>query len=263
MSQKFHQRFNIEIPLRDAMSRFVNRVHNEMFNGIFNHIARTTYATNRYAIERFVCSKLGIRYESPQTLTVLVGNCFHENLRAIESMYQHDEIRDMVEQAIEGIMSDSEIDLGIRWSRGQFIPTGAPVLDEKLINDVLGLTDAPLYAGVDKAFRKGLDHFVHSSKKAELLSDVITDMYEALEATAKIICGNDKDLSANRETIISRLKLSEHYKRMLKEHIEYANDLHRHAGEKGQVKPLPSRCEVEAFMYQTGLFIRIALSKET
>ena len=126
MSQKFHQRFNIGIPLQDAMSRFVNRVHNEMFDGIFNHIARTTYAINRYAIERFVCSKLGVRYEAPQTLTVLVGNCFHENLRAIESMYQHTEIRDMVEKAIEGIMSDSEVDLGIRWSQGQFIPTGAP-----------------------------------------------------------------------------------------------------------------------------------------
>jgi len=48
----------------------------------------------------------------------------------------------------------------------------------------------------------------------------------------------------------------------MKEYIEYANDLHRHAGEKGQVKPLPSRREVEAFMYLTGLVIRLALTKE-
>jgi hypothetical protein len=50
---------------------------------------------------------------------------------------------------------------------------------------------------------------------------------------------------------------------MLKEYIGYANDFGRHAGPEGKTKPIPSRKEVEAFMYLTGLFIRVALSKNS
>jgi hypothetical protein len=53
------------------------------------------------------------------------------------------------------------------------------------------------------------------------------------------------------------------YKRMLKEYIEYANKFGRHAGPRGMPKPMPSRKEVEAFMYLTGLFIRLAVSKNS
>src|SRR5947209_309762 len=81
------------------------------------------------------------------------------------------------------------------------------------------------------------------------LPDVLRDTYDALEALAKIICNNDRDLSANREKFVSGLKLADSYKRMLKEYIEYANDFARHAGPDGKQKPLPSRREVESFMY--------------
>lgn len=50
---------------------------------------------------------------------------------------------------------------------------------------------------------------------------------------------------------------------MLAEYIDYANLIARHAGEKGQAKPMPARKEVEAFMYLTGLFIRLAFSKNS
>ncbi|MDE3242621.1 MAG: hypothetical protein KGO52_07900 [Nitrospirota bacterium] len=126
------------------------------------------------------------------------------------------------------------------------------------MNDVLGYLAAKGYEGVLEPFRKGLDHFLHSEKKAELLSDVITDMYEALEALVKIYTGRDKDLSANAELFISKLKVSEEYKPVIKSYIDYANEF-RHAAEKGQKKPSPSRQEVESFIYMTGLFIRLAI----
>lgn len=87
-------------------------------------------------------------------------------------------------------------------------------------------------------------------------------MYEALEALAKIVTGRDKDLSANAEVFISAVKVSEGYKRVLKEYIDYANKMGRHAGEKGQAKPSLSRKEVESFVYLTGLFIRVAVIEE-
>lgn len=86
-------------------------------------------------------------------------------------------------------------------------------------------------------------------------------MYEAFEALSKIVCRNDKGINANRDALIGKLGLHASYNKMFAEYIDYANLIARHAGEKGQAKPLPSRREAEAFMYLTGLFIRVALSK--
>ena len=155
-----------------------------------------------------------------------------------------------------------EIDIGIRWQDGSFLPSGAPALDKVLIDDVLGLIQFPAYQGINQAFTKGLHHLLNSLKTPVLLSDVVADMYEALEALGKIVCRNDKDLSANREALVANLNLNDHYKKILKEYIEYANEFHRHAGDRGQAKPLPSYREVEGFMYLTGLIIRLALKKE-
>ncbi len=98
---------------------------------------------------------------------------------------------------------------------------------------------------------------MHSNNKPELLSDVVTDMHEALEAQAKITAGNDKDLSANAELFISKLNVSNEYKPILKGYISYANEF-RHAAEQGQKKDPLSRRETESFIYVTGLFLRLA-----
>jgi hypothetical protein len=94
--------------------------------------------------------------------------------------------------------------------------------------------------------------------KKDGLSDVITDMYEAVEALAKKVTGRDKDLSENRELFISKVKASDHYKVMLKDYIDYANDF-RHAEREGKPKPQLSEREVESFVYLTGIFIRLAM----
>ncbi len=90
------------------------------------------------------------------------------------------------------------------------------------------------------------------------MADTVTDMYEALEAMVKVVTGRDKDLSANRESFISKLYLSSHFKIMLKNYIEYANE-YRHAAEPCVERKLPISSEVEAFVYTTGLFIRLAI----
>jgi hypothetical protein len=107
-------------------------------------------------------------------------------------------------------------------------------------------------------FEKGLRHFLESLNKPDLLSDVVTDLYEAVEALAKIVTGRDKDLSANREQFLSRVRAAEEYKPLLRWYIEYANEF-RHAADRGTPKPSLSAAEVESFVYLTGLFIRFAL----
>ena len=105
---------------------------------------------------------------------------------------------------------------------------------------ILGIAHAAGHAGVTTPFMKGLDHYLRSLKNPALLSDVVTEMYEALEALAKIVCGNDKGINANRDAFIAKLGLPDSYNKILREYIEYANTI-RHAGEKGQAKTPPSR----------------------
>jgi hypothetical protein len=73
-------------------------------------------------------------------------------------------------------------------------------------------------------FEKGLTHFLYAAKRPEVLADVVTDMYESLEALTKIVTGrSDKDLSANREMFLAKVKASDEYKKLLKHYIDYAN----------------------------------------
>ena len=262
MTKKFHERFELDLGVDEAKRRFVNRVLNFLIHDT-HIVACQLYGLNGWdSLERHICSKLGEQWRGSNCLALVVNNDFEKSLQAIEALYAHPNFVDLANDGITSILQDTEIDIGIRWEKGRFLPSGAPVLDEKLVNDVLGILSSSQHKGVSDPFKKGLDHFLHSTKKPALLADVLTDMHEALEALAKIICSNDRDLSANREKFLSGLKLADSYKRMLKEYIEYANDFARHAGPEGKQKPLPSRKEVEGFMYLTGLFIRLALSKE-
>ena len=261
MAEKFHKRFGIHLSEEEAQRRFVNRMHNSVWSDFINQGLTNL---SRYKITQTIISSLGERNDRYLLVDAFIGNNFFRCLEALEVLYQLLSGRDEPEQLdylITTAIGQSEIDLGIRWENGHFYPAGSALLDEKAVNDVLGLLDKPALAGAAQAFDNGLNHFLHSTKRPELLSDVVIRMHEALEATAKIICDNDKDLTANSESFVSKVKLPEPYKRLLKEYIKYANDLHRHAAEKGKPKSPPSHREVEAFIYLTGLFIRLALTK--
>lgn len=258
MTQKFHQRFNIEVNLDNARRSFVNRVNNFIIPDLLMNVFRNIGSTSANDLEKYLCSKLGERWKGWGCLQNVLGDDYHLHVRAVEALFENPETKDLTDRTIKKILLDSEIDLGIRWDNGHFLHSGSPLLDEKLVNYVLGFLGAKGHAGVLLPFRKGLDHFLHSVKKPELLADVITDMYEALEALAKIITARDRDLSANAELLISKLNVSEEYRSILKTYIAYANEF-RHAAEIGKKKATPSHREVESFIYLTGLFLRLAM----
>ena len=100
---------------------------------------------------------------------------------------------------------------------------------------------------------------MEAQNRPDRLADVVTDMYEALEGLAKIVTGKPKkDLSANAERFISEVNASQHYKTLLRNYIIYGNEF-RHAEREGKPRPPLSEPEVEAFIYLTGLFIRLAI----
>lgn len=254
---KFVDRFNIEIGQDEARKRFINRAYNRVFHKYFYGLGQDW----RYRMHLEIVSALGDKYQYHKNLEEYIGDDFYRTLLALETFYKYfiHYDRENLDGIINLMMVESEIDIGVRWVEGQFIKSGARFLDDNLINDVLDWLREKRYSSVVKPFEKGLAHFLHSDKLPELLSDVITDMYESLEALArKITNRSKKDLSANRELFISKVKASNAYKKILSEYINYANEF-RHAAEEGRNKPLISQSEVESFIYLTGLFIRLAI----
>lgn len=173
-----------------------------------------------------------------------------------EKLVATDQLR--LDTPVERTLRDAEVDLGVGYENGTFLRSGAELLDEKLINEALRWLSSRQHESILKPFSKGLEHFLKAGKSPELLSDVVTDMYEALEALGKIVTNRDKDLSANAELFLKKLGVSEAYKKLLKEYISYANKF-RHAADTSVPKPNLSTAEVESFIYLTGVFVRLAI----
>ena len=162
------------------------------------------------------------------------------------------------DRQVKTTLAASEIELGISWDSGVFTRTGAKLLDERLVNDPLHWLRERKYDSVVAPYEKGVKHLLEGEKHPERYADAVTDAYEGLEALAKIVIGQDRDLTGNAEKFISELKLPETYRRMLKEYISFAN-VYRHAVKSGEKRDYPTLKDTEAFVYMTGLFIRLSI----
>jgi hypothetical protein len=250
---KFEDRFGLVVGVDKARERFVNRAQYL----IFNKYVRESQHEFHY-IETIIIGLGRPQGYFDLELPRIVGPDFYDNLKAIECVREMAHDPAVLDAIVSFVLSESEIDLGVRWENGVFIKAGAPLLDEKLVRDVLGWARNKKYEAVLAPFEKGLRHFLESTKRPELLSDVVTDMYEALEAVAKIVTDRNVDLSSNRERFIKAVSAPDAYKRLLKEYIDYGCEF-RHAADASEQKPALSSEEVESFIYLTGIFVRFAM----
>ncbi|NTU50233.1 MAG: hypothetical protein HGA87_05015, partial [Desulfobulbaceae bacterium] len=255
---------------------FINRVKNRIFDEFLNERDTLSYITNE-KILRHVAAGLGEEYRKRNMFStyieggiqvagdVLHSDDFYKCLRTLELIYEslsEKQKRQTLNERVNLILKACEVDLGIAWEEGTFIRTGAKLLDKVLVNESLRWLSNPKFQNVYQPFEKGLKHFIESEKRPELLSDVITDMYESLESLAKTVTSKPtKDLSANAELFVQKLRVSESYKRLLKDYILYANEF-RHGKEEGKPRLRPTTHEVESFIYLTGLFIRLVINVE-
>ena len=195
MAAKIHERFETQVGLEEARRRFVNRVRNVVFSS-------TCYDHRTIRIK--IAYKLGDEYRSPQLMEIIGEDCYW-NLQAFEAIYETVGSNDhQFEAEIHRLLPDSEVDLGIRWEKGQFVKSAGALLDERLVNDPLHWIRPPGNETVLLPFEKALRHFLHASQHPEFLADVITDMHESLEALAKIVTDRpNKDLSGNQQLFLS------------------------------------------------------------
>jgi hypothetical protein len=227
---------------------------------VFDRMREDFEASSYNAIKRAVASSLGMRYQPDKSIDFFVLHYakgkFRGCLRALETICEALEgvaVQAQISEEISSILRESEVDLGIDWQPPVFIRTGARLLDERLVNASLHWLSDPQYQTVYDPFEKGLSYFLE-----ERLADAVTDMYEAIKALAKIVTGRDRDLSANREMFINRVRASDYSQQMLRDYFLFANQ-YRHAAQQNRPRPQLSEPEVESFIYLTGLFIRLAI----
>jgi len=269
MGEKFHERFDIPVSLDEAKRRFVNRAETLIFSGF---IHQRVSMRIREDIKREIVAGLGEIYVSQTPLQSYISNDFNQTLKALEEFYYAVSVSTpmiyaaeahlsmQLDNLIKRLLRDAEVDLGVRWENGCFVKSGAELLDKALVNDVLQWLRDKAYENVLMPYEKGLRHFLEAEKRPEVLSDVITDTYEAVEALAKIVTGRpNTDLSGNAEVFIKAVKASDEYKSILKEYIVYANRF-RHSPRPDRPRPSLSVPEVESFIYLTGIFIRLAIT---
>jgi len=272
----FHVRFNIDLNVDHVKKVFVNRIRNgidsEFFwleNSVVYNIDEPEYRSQSWRnVLRHIANGLGMRYDDTCNFSDYIMDEELEEedfvlfIHALELLHEifsefEGKWRTNLENIITSALRQSEIDIGIRWRQGVFWPSGAKSLDNELVNQNLEWLSDRQFVNVLRPFEKGLRHYLEAQDKPERLNDAITDVYESFESMAKIVNENDRDLSANREAFIKRLGINVHYSRMLKEYISYANQ-YRHGSGDTEPRPIPSEIEVEAFIYSTGLFLRLA-----
>ena len=153
---------------------------------------------------------------------------------------------------VEAALGHATSDLGVRWHEGMFYPSGAKELDEPLIEEPLQwLNDFP----AEKAdYLKALRDYA-----AKNYGDVVGNCYNVVEGVARNVLRNTKTLENNREELLKTIQLSQQWKGLLSNFINYANEFKRHASEKRHdVNPI----EVEGFLYMTGLLVRMIVEAD-
>jgi hypothetical protein len=259
-ARPFHERFDVPLDDEEAHRRFIHRMFMVLFDKLYIDLRAAGFDVESLKrFERDLTYRFGEQSMPP--LRTYIGYDFPRCLWVLEVMYQvvgDADIRELWSEAIRKVISDSEVDLGIDWQPPTFVRTGAKLLDERLVNESLQWLADPNYQTVYEPFSKGLGDYVEAINNPGRLRDVVTEMYEAIEALARIVTGRDRDLSANREMFISSIGASDYYKQLLGNYIDYANR-YRHAAQQNRSRPPLKESEVESFIYLTGMFIRLVV----
>ncbi len=257
--KRFHERFDIAIDLSAAKQKFINRC----FNSIFGDFYRGLFLDIRKRVFFDIIFYLGLDHSVNYTFRSLIKNDFIRCLEVLEALYicVDKNYKPEFSEILNVILAMSELDLGIVWEKGYFRKKGADELDEKLVNNSLKWLRDKNYKSVLLPFEKGLQGLLKSVNNSNMLPNVITDMYQAVEALSKIVTERPtKDLSANRDLFLKKINGSIAYKKILKEYIIYANNF-RHAIEEGKKKPDLDYNACESFVYLTGVFIRLVTNQ--
>jgi hypothetical protein len=147
----------------------------------------------------------------------------------------------------------SLVDLGITFENDMFIKTGAKELDKVAILEPLVWLDR--YPNTKADFEGALKNYLTKD-----YGDATTRAYSALESLVKTVFNKNRTLENLIPTLLSLLSLPSQWSAILRNYCKFAHDFStRHGKKEGKKKDLASEKDTEAYIYFTGLMIRLII----
>lgn len=255
MIREFNKNFGITTSIEDEKKAFINRIDTFLL-GI------RSSSGDYEALYSTVCLQLGLNGKKINDnnpfdtgyipdLNSLLPKGFLNTLKiiiAVRKYYKDDfEMVSFIDEAIDMLINMATVDLGITYKSGMFFPKGEEVLDKELIG--YSLKSLIGFPNENKDLQNALDNYKANSKYG-----VIENCYRCIEGLMRQILKNNKTLIDNKSEIIRSIGLSEHWKKILANYIDYGNEYGRHASEKRHDF---NQAEVEAYLYTTCILIRL------
>jgi hypothetical protein len=211
---------------------------------------------------RAVCFELGVRpsdFTSVASskgsffynLGSLAGNDFYKMIEILLACLKTAKVKpdlfSFIDMSVQGIMDRSTSALGISYENGMFYPAGEPILDHDLINHSLIVLSS--YPAEDKDLRLALDNYRAGKKEG-----IVETCYRCVEGIVRQHLKNNSTLIDNKPDLLKLLNLTDTWKKILAAYISFGNEYGRHASAE---RHDASETEVEAYLYQTCLLIRL------
>jgi hypothetical protein len=259
----------------DSLRRFVNKVWN-----IF--VELDSMREIFYKIYKTLCFKIGLPIMpliGPSKFEIggIVKQVLFENVTfgefivrlqiILDTLWEQPkdiEFANLLGRLLQRALEELPTDLGVRLTFDeqngyQFYPAGSELLDEKLVDDVLGVLNEEELKGVKIAFTKGLKEFLESVNDKDKLRNCIRDMQLACDEIMKAWF-KDKNLGFKhlfKDERWQKVGLNKYQKDIFWSLNEFMDKKIKHEA----ISEI-SREDAEFVIYMTGMFIRLVFLKE-
>ena len=277
----FKKRFGQEINVDELKKDFVNKINYALIepldqsvgfyyglssDSLFNFVAIefnfnpseiiNTYNRNSYAS---TYSRPPLTYFSSKKFegTMLLVEILYEYYSKSNNIYGAEDWIEKINKVVKYGLNQPE-SLGVSWKDGKFYPEGVEEFDEKLISDVLKWLDGK--PKIKALYENALDHYSQSITNTIKRKDVISNAFQAVEKLTKEFLETQKDsFDNNFNALVDKLDLDKQWNKIFNSYKELSKEFGRHAGSNHNF--IPKQEDTEAFLYLSGLIMRLILQK--
>jgi hypothetical protein len=219
---------------------------------VSHHNQRYVYATETYRPSLNIFS--GGNFESTMLLIEILYDYFS---RSGSYGYGDDEWQKKINTVVQNALTQPA-SLGISWQDGKFYPEGVEEFNEKLIEDVLKwLKGNPK---VSVLYKNAIDHYSQSISDPVKRKDVFSNAFQAVEKlTQEYLKTSTLSFDKNFNALVDKLVIDKEWKKIFNSYRELSKEFGRHAGVSD--KFIPNQEDTEAFLYLSGLIMRLILQK--
>lgn len=173
-------------------------------------------------------------------------------ITAFRSYYSlNEKIYSIIDENILKFIDISSIDLQIGYTDGQFYPADEKLLDKELVE--FSLKALSLYPNERKNFEIALNNFTANNKYG-----IIEHCYICMEGLLRKVLNNNKTLIENKPSLQEKISLSDYWKKIIFNYIQFGNDYGRHAAAN---RHQLMEAEAESYLYLTALLIRLVVKE--